>query len=91
MGEDHTFSRVVCDEIVDDLFQIRASGADLPNLQVRFPPDGDGYRARGEDIDGVTSDGTLVSGELELEPDDATRASEVHPDGGVLTFEMICP
>ncbi len=116
MGEDHTFSRVVCDEIVDDLFQIRASGADLPNLQVRFPPDGDGhdfdapdlveiffdgeggtigdgegYRARGEDIDGVTSDGTQVSGELELEPDDATRASEVHPDGGVLTFEMICP
>lgn len=115
MGEDYTFSRVVCGEIVDS-FQIRASGADLPNLQVRFPGDGDdydygspqrveiffdgeggtigdgeGYRARGENLAGVTSDGTQVSGELELEPDDATRAPEVHPDGGVLTFEMICP
>jgi hypothetical protein len=112
-GEDYEFARVRCEEIVEDQFQIRASGPDVPNLQVRFGHDEDGehdfdsislvelffddgdtigdgrlYNARGDDVTGVTSDGTQVSGEVELEGDDDTQAD---PEGGTLEFEMICP
>lgn len=115
-GEEITFDRVRCDTIVENDFQIRAGGADLPELQVRFPEDGDdhafddpslvaiffdgddgtigdgeGYDARGDEISDVTSDGSQVAGELHLEPDDATRADEVNPDGGTIEFEMVCP
>jgi hypothetical protein len=114
-GEEYDFARVRCDEIVEDTFQIRASGPDAPDLQVRFGHDdagdhdfdsisrvelffndgdtiGDGrlYTTAGGrgDADGVSSDGTRVGGEAQLEGDDSTQAD---PEGGLLEFEMVCP
>ncbi|GAB3194094.1 hypothetical protein [Nesterenkonia suensis] len=70
--------------------------ADDVGVEIFFPGeggtigDGEGYRGStqfGADADG---DADAVSGSLHLDPDSVSRAAEVTPDGGELTFSLTC-
>lgn len=56
--------------------------------------DGEGYVARPDldaaTIEGVTGSESGAAGTVSLDPDDATRAPQIHPDGGELTFDITC-
>ena len=53
--------------------------------------DGEGYEARGEELEGTVDSGEVWSeGSVHLGPDSHSGAEEINPDGGTLEFEMRC-